>query len=134
MNAVRKMILKRFLNRNMCFLRSPDSDYLSHRTCTIGELVKIVPNPEWWQVDEKKYNRLKTLIGNAVSSVGVLETGSTLPRLNPTAVTSVGTPGVYLRDILDGEAPLHVVRFEANGENWLFIPLHRPAIEKETIS
>lgn len=140
MNAVRKMILKRFLNRNMCFLRHAKSEFQGVKSMDIRELMKNVPHPEWWMLDEDKFNRLKKLLGDTVFEQGLLEPGFKSRFMkehldfNPLEITSVATPGVYFHNVLGDSVPLHVVRFQHEGQDWLFLPLHRPAIEKETIS
>lgn len=141
MNAVRKMILKRFLNRNMCFLRHAKSEFRLPNVDNMLELVTHVPNPEWWMLDEAKYNKLKLLLSGVYSVPGVLEIGFTsketkvaFDKVNQLLLTPLCTPGVYFHNVLGDSVPLHVVRFQHEGQDWLFLPLHRPAVEKETIS
>lgn len=137
MNLVRKLILKRFLNRNICFLRHAKSEFQSSKSMDIHELVKNVPQPEWWMLDEDKFNRLKKLLNEVEFEQGLLEPGfksrfmKEHPGFNPLELTSVATPGVYFHNVLGDAVPLHVVRFEHEGQDWLFLPLHHPAIQKE---
>lgn len=138
MNLVRKLILKRFLNRNICFLRHAKSEFQSSKTMDIQALVKNVPNPEWWMLDETKFSRLKKLLSGVEFEQGLLEPGFKRPFMknhsgfNPQELTSVSTPGVYFHNVLGDDVPTHLVRFNHDDQDWLFIPLHCPAIQQET--
>lgn len=137
MNAVRKLILKRFLNRNICFLRHANSRFhMVEERLDLKVLASHVPNPEWWMLDEAKYNRLKKLLGETPREVGLLECGFRpqffkRKNMNEEMLTPTATPGVYFHNVLGDAVPLHVVRFEHEGQDWLFLPLHHPVIQKE---
>ena len=137
MNAVRKLMLKRFLNRNICFLRHAKSEFRLPRVSGMADLVKQVPNPEWWMLDEPKYNKLKRLLNGVPYMPGDLETGfasvhlqAATDAVNPLFLTPLCTPGVYFHNVLGDQIPSHIVRIQFQEQDWLFLPLHCPAVRE----
>ncbi len=128
MNAVRKLLLKRFLKRHVCFLRSSASAFCSNKFVSSWEQVERVPHPEWWQVDEVAANKLAKLVD--LFRWGVLESGFP-PYENSVDISLLGTPGVFILNVLGNDVPMHVVRFTDNGQDWLFVPLHHPVDVEE---
>ena len=130
MNTVRKFLLKRFLKRHVCFLRSSASAFRSNKVISSQELAAMVPHPEWWVADTEAVQKLAKLVGDAY--LGVLENGFVH---NHNGLSAFGTPGVFIDNVLGDDVPMHVVRFTDNGKDWLFVPLHHPmAVDEKDVA